>query len=81
MRGSERSGGTTSEWTIRSSQIGASGNPPGEGWRPVRLEFMDDLHTVTVLLRLGPDIRVEAPDDIEAKLLDHLDQIAMLYRL
>ena len=69
------------EWTIRSSQIEASSNPPGEGWRPVCLEFMDGLHAVTVLLCLGPDIRVEAPDKIKAKLLDHLDQIATLYRL
>lgn len=69
------------EWTIRTSQADVSVDPPGEGWRPARLEFMDDLHAVTVLLRLGPGIRVEAPDDIKAKLLDHIDQIAALYRL
>ena len=67
------------EWSIRSSPRDVSGKP-GEGWQPVRLEFMDDLHAVTVLLRLGSDIRVEGPDDIKAKLLDHIDQIAMLYR-
>lgn len=57
-----------------------SGSPPGEGWRSVRLEFMDDLHAVTVLLRLGSDVHIEASDDIRAKLLDHIDQIATLYR-
>lgn len=68
------------EWSIRSSPTDVSGNPPGEGWQPVRLEFMDDLHAVTVLLRLGSDVRVEAPDDIRVKLLDQIGQIAMLYR-
>lgn len=68
------------EWAIRSSQMEVSPHPPGDGWRPVRLEFMDDLHAVTVLLRLGSEVRVEAPDDIKAKLLDHIDQIATLYR-
>lgn len=41
---------------------------------------MDDLHAVTVLLRLGSDVRIEAPDDNKAKLLDHIDQVATLYR-
>lgn len=68
------------EWSIRTKPMDASGSPPGEGWRPVRLEFMDDLHAVTVLLRLGSDVRIEAPDDIKAKLLDHIDQVATLYR-
>lgn len=68
------------EWSIRYSPMEVSGSPPGEGWRSVRLEFMDDLHTVTVLLRLGSDVHIEAPDDIRAKLLDHIDQIATLYR-
>lgn len=53
------------------------GSPPGEGWQLVRLEFMDDLHAVTILLRLGADVRVEAPEDINAKFLDYIDQIAM----
>lgn len=44
------------------------------------LEFMDALHAVTVLLRLGSDVRVEAPANIKGRLLDHLDQIATLYR-
>lgn len=68
------------EWSIRCSRVEVSGSPPGEAWRPVRLEFMDDLHAVTVLLRLGPDVRVEAPDHIKAQLLEHIDRIAMLYR-
>ncbi|WP_326833279.1 helix-turn-helix transcriptional regulator [Cutibacterium porci] len=68
------------EWSICTSPMDASGSPPGEGWRPVRLEFMDDLHAVTVLLRLGSDVRIEAPDDIKAKLLDQIDQVATLYR-
>ena len=68
------------EWSICTSPMDVPGSPPGEGWQPVRLEFMDHLHAVTILLRLGSDVRVEAPDDIKAKLLDHLDQIAMLYR-
>jgi hypothetical protein len=42
---------------------------------------MGNLYAVTVLLRLGPDISVEAPNEIKAKLLDHLDQTATLYRL
>lgn len=68
------------EWTIRSSPMDLPGPPPGEGWRAARLEFMDDLHAVTVLLRLGPDVRVEAPDGIKARLLDHVKRIVGLYR-
>lgn len=41
---------------------------------------MDCQRAVTVLLRLGSDIRVEAPDDIKAKLLDHIDKISVLHR-
>lgn len=39
-----------------------------------------DLHAVTVLLRLGFDVRVESPAEIKTKLLNHIDQIAKLYR-
>ncbi len=68
------------EWTMRFNEVEAFGGPPGDGWLPVRLEFMDDLHAVTILLRLGSDVRVEAPVEVKAKLLDHADQIAALYR-
>lgn len=68
------------EWSIRCSSMEVSGSPPGEGWRTVRLEFMDDLHALTVLQHLGSGIRIEAPDDIRTKLLYHIDQIATLYR-
>ena len=52
--------------------------PRGSGVPP-SLEFMDDLHALTILLRLGPGIRVEAPTEIRTRLLTHLDRITELY--
>ncbi len=53
---------------------------PAPGWRPVRLHFMDELHAITVLLGLGSGVRVDAPRPLRATLLEHVEQIARLYR-
>ena len=68
------------EWTIRATDAEPLDTSPGKEWRPVRLEFMDDVHAITILLRLGPDVRVETPVEIKTRLLDHVNQIASLYR-
>jgi transcriptional regulator len=67
------------EWAIRVDETEPGDDPPEGEWCPVSLEFMDDLHALTILLRLGPGIRVEAPSEIRAELLAHLDRIAGLY--
>ena len=56
------------------------GEAPGAGWRPIRLEFMDRLHAVAVLMRLGAAIRIDSPPEIRAELLEHIERIASLYR-
>ena len=68
------------EWSIRAGDVEFSQHSPGDGWQPVSLEFMDDLHAVTALLRLGPDARVEAPERIRLQLLDYVDQIRCQYQ-
>lgn len=67
------------EWTLRVCDAEPTGQAPGEEWQPVRLSFMDNLHAVSVLLRLGADVRVDAPESIRAHLLDHLDETKNLY--
>ena len=68
------------EWTIRLTDADPTGEPPDDGWRSVAMEFVDDLHALSVLLRLGRHVRVDAPGEIRARLLDHVDHIAGLYR-
>ena len=65
---------------IRLTDADPIGDPPGDGWRSVAMESMDDLHALSVLLRLGRHVRVEAPGEIRAQLLDDVDHIAALYR-
>ena len=67
------------EWAIRVDETELGDDPPAGKWRPASLEFMDDLHALTILLRLGPGIRVEAPIEIRTRLLTHLDRITELY--
>ena len=67
------------EWAIRVDETELGDDPPAGKWRPASLEFMDDLHALTILLRLGPGIRVEAPTEIRTRLLTHLDRITELY--
>jgi len=67
------------EWAIRVNETELGDDPPAGKWRPASLEFMDDLHALTILLRLGPGIRVEAPTEIRTRLLTHLDRITELY--
>ncbi len=69
-----------SEWSMRLTDRESATDPPEEGWRPVRMEFLDDLHALTVLLRLGPAAHVESPERIRTRLLDHVEQVAGLYR-
>lgn len=69
------------EWAIRVEPSTSSTQPPGKGWEAVRLEFMDRLHAVTVLLRLGPDVRVDEPEEVRAELVDHLKRTLELCRM
>lgn len=68
------------ERCVRAEDAGPATAAPAPGWRAVRLDFMDELHAVTVLLGLGAGVRVDAPDAIRVALLDHVEQIARLYR-
>lgn len=73
------------EWAIRAREVPvpvdpASGRtPPGNDWRCVELGFVDDLHALTVLLRLGADAVVIAPAQVRRDLLEHLDRVRDLY--
>ena len=76
------------EWAIRviepdpvldaGSRAGPeTGGDPGEEWSLLALEFVDHLHAMTVLLRLGPDAVVTGPaqlrEDFTAYLRSTLD--------
>ena len=71
------------EWVIRvteprpgrdtRSQTGpATGGAPGEEWSLLGLEFVDHLHAMTVLLRLGPDAIVTSPAELRADFTAYL---------
>lgn len=68
------------EWAIRVEPSTSPTNPPGKGWKAVRCEFMDLLHAVTVLLRLGPDMRVDEPEEVRAELVDRVERTLELHR-
>lgn len=78
LRGERRQ--EAGEWVIGIREAALSGTDPEIGWDLVHLEFMDHVHAITVLLRLGPDVRVESPAEIKDELVRHVEQIVQLYR-
>ena len=69
------------EWTLRATTTDAEGEPPGDdGWTCLQLEFMDHLHAMTILLRLGPDACVITPKRLRQDLLDYVDLMRERYR-
>lgn len=69
------------EWVIRASEREPTSPPPERGgWSFLELEFVDHLHAMTVLLRLGPDALIVTPatlrDDFTAYLTATLDHYA-----
>ncbi|MGO1316667.1 MAG: helix-turn-helix transcriptional regulator [Cellulomonadaceae bacterium] len=69
------------EWVIRAVEREPPSPPPEPaGWSFLKLEFVDHLHAMTILLRLGPDARIVSPttlrDDLTAYLTATLDHYA-----
>lgn len=69
------------EWVIRASERESTSPPPDpDGWSFLELEFVDHLHAMTILLRLGPDALIVSPttlrDDFTAYLSATLDHYA-----
>ena len=69
------------EWTLRATTTDTDDDPPDDdGWTCLRLEFMDHLHAMTILLRLGPDAHVIAPGRLRQDLIDYLSLMLTQYR-
>lgn len=69
------------EWSITATEITAtSAPPPGDGWVFMRLEFVDDLHAMTIMLRLGTDARIETPDSLIASFTTYLKNTLAQYK-
>ena len=69
------------EWVIKATETKpASPPPPGQGWSFMELEFVDHLHAMTILLRLGPDARVESPDTLRHDFTAYLTDTLHRYR-
>ncbi len=61
------------EWTIKATETEPpDGAPVGDGWSFMELEFVDQLHAMTIMLRLGPDARIEAPEQLRADFTSYL---------
>ena len=61
------------EWTLRATTTDTDDDPPGDdGWTCLQLEFMDHLHAMTILLRLGPDASIVAPEYLRQDLINYL---------
>lgn len=61
------------EWVIKATEAKPPNRPPpGEGWSFMELEFVDHLHAMTIMLRLGPDARIETPDSLRHDFTSYL---------
>ena len=69
------------EWTLRATTTDEDDERPGDdGWTCFQLEFMDHLHAMTILLRLGPDARVIAPVSLRQDLVGYLERTLERYQ-
>lgn len=69
------------EWAIKATEPEPVGRPPSdEGWTYFTLEFVDHLHAMAVLLRLGSDAYVVSPEGLRADLLNYVEQIMRRYQ-
>lgn len=69
------------EWTLRATTTNAESEPPcEEGWSLLQLEFMDHLHAMTILLRLGPDARIITPEYLRQDFIDYLERTFQRYQ-
>lgn len=63
----------TQEWVIRVTEQEPTMPPPeGEGWSFLELEFVDQLHAMTIMLRLGPDAAITSPTSLRNEFTDYL---------
>jgi len=61
------------EWVIRVSEQEPTGPPPEpEGWSFVELEFVDQLHAMTIMFRFGPDAAIVSPTILRDEFIDYL---------
>lgn len=68
------------EWTIRANELEPnSPTPPGDGWSFLKLEFVDHLHAMTIMLRLGPDACIVSPAELRADFTAYLTSTLSLY--
>lgn len=69
------------EWAISATRTPPPTRPPSDtGWGFLRLEFLDHLHAMTVLLRLGPDAVLETPQRLRHDLTGYLTETLDHYR-
>ncbi len=45
------------------------------------LEFVDLLHAMTIMLRLGPDARIETPEQLRTEFIKYLNDTMSHYEL
>lgn len=58
----DRYWGDAQKWALRATTADTEGEPPGDDrWTYLQLEFMSHLHTIAILLRLGPDAYIITP--------------------
>ena len=61
------------EWVIHVTEQEPTIPPPeGTGWSFLELEFVDQLHAMTIMLRLGPDATIVTPSALRDEFTDYL---------
>lgn len=61
------------EWVIRVTEREPTVPPPErEGWSFLELEFVDQLHAMTIMLRLGPDATIISPSVLRDEFTGYL---------
>lgn len=68
------------DWTIKATQVPANGSPPtNEDWSFFYLDFVDHLHALTILVRLGADAYIESPSSLRGDVVSFSARILDLY--
>lgn len=68
------------DWTIRVTQIPSPGHPPAdEEWSYFILDFVDHLHALTILVRLGADACIESPLSLRRDVISFAARTLDLY--